>query len=374
MPRSNGRMIAAAGAIALVTAVGPVSAADGMLAGVTGPAALAVAVAAAVAAAVALVMVRRERRRIDSLQRSLDNALRQIAQRRTQGTEPETAASTTPAITAPVAPGDAATAEAPAPKSVSAPASPPEDEAPSGLATALAENLARGDLQLALQPIVDALTNEPVGFEVFVHVVTADGETADIHALAEPAEGVDPAVFEAQRIRAAVEAGRRGLGARGHDLPLHCAVGAAFFSDAEQVAAIASLLAAGPSLARAVVLSAPSALLASPPPGVERNLAALAATGVRFAADGWDGPASALADVCALNCAFVKLDAAVLLDALSPRRRAAPAALLEAAAECGIAVIAAGVSDDEQALKLLDLGPTLMIGPRYSGPRLLRPA
>ena len=57
------------------------------------------------------------------------------------------------------------------------------------------------------------------------------------------------------------------------------------------------------------------------------------------------------------------------------RRRGLPGVELAASAgEAGLTLVATGVSRDEDAVGLIDLGIALMVGERFSGPRRIRSA
>jgi EAL domain-containing protein (putative c-di-GMP-specific phosphodiesterase class I) len=143
--------------------------------------------------------------------------------------------------------------------------------------------------------------------------------------------------------------------------------------DRDQLRLAVEFLALHPPLARLVVLSLPSAILTNASAAAHSALEELLETGVTLAAEGWDGSTKALPALRELQVGHLKLGADRLLDRTKKRRRD-PTGLdiVNAAAESGIQVIATGVSNDEDAVNLLDLGIDLMIGDRFSPPRRVR--
>ena len=100
----------------------------------------------------------------------------------------------------------------------------------------------------------------------------------------------------------------------------------------------------------------------------------LAARGVRFASEGWDEAQDSIAPGDGRSVAFVKLSANRLLDRERSKRRLVPAwSIVEQAATAKATIIATGVASDDDAVGLMDLGIDLMAGPRFGGPRRLKP-
>ena len=72
--------------------------------------------------------------------------------------------------------------------------------------------------------------------------------------------------------------------------------------------------------------------------------------------------------------AFLKISANRLLDREKARRKLAPAStIIERAATDKLTIIAIEVANDEDAVSLIDLGIDLMSGPRFGGPKRLKP-
>ncbi|MVA99577.1 EAL domain-containing protein [Nitratireductor sp. CAU 1489] len=237
---------------------------------------------------------------------------------------------------------------------------------------ALSHAVAEERIELSLQPIVSVGANAAAGFDAFVLLQLENGEVVNIGRIAETTD-LPRARLERLLISRAAEAARRLLGAGGEATPLHCPISESLFQDRDELRLTVEFLALHPPLARLVVLSVPSGMLTDAATPLREALDELLETGVTLAAEGWDGTTKALPALRALQVGHLKLDADRLLDRTKKRRRD-PAGLdiINAAAECGIQVIATRVSNDEDAVNLLDLGIDLMIGDRFSQPRRLR--
>lgn len=256
------------------------------------------------------------------------------------------------------------------PKSQAA-ARPASDELEVALASALADDT----LELSLQPIVSVSGNVVKAFEAFVHLGLADGQSVDLRRPAEPSDRFDRAAFECRIVTQAVEIGRRRLGAERETLALHCPISHALLDDPRQSAAVAELLRLHPTMARAIVLSAPSPLLVDATRARRESLEPLLAAGATFAAEGWDAPLETMPALRASAVGFLKLDTDRLLDRDRTRRKSPSGFdVVSTAAECGIGVIATGVASDEDAVNLLDIGVEMMAGERFGPPRRLRAA
>ncbi|MEO9612167.1 MAG: EAL domain-containing protein [Nitratireductor sp.] len=236
----------------------------------------------------------------------------------------------------------------------------------------LSRALAQERIQLSLQPIVSVSANAAAGFDAFVLIELENGETVNVGRIAENAD-LPRARLERLLLCRAAEAARRLLGTGGEATPLHCPVSDSLLQDRDELRLAIKFLALHPPLARLVVLSLPSAILTNAGTGLRSALEELLETGVTLAAEGWDGSTKALPALRELQVGHLKLGADRLLDRTKKRRRD-PAGLdiVNAAAEAGIQVIATGVSNDEDAVNLLDLGIDLMIGDRFSPPRRVR--
>jgi cyclic-di-GMP phosphodiesterase TipF (flagellum assembly factor) len=239
---------------------------------------------------------------------------------------------------------------------------------------ALAERLEAGDLELSLQPIVSVASNAAVAFETWAHV-EAGGQGHDIHRLAPAPRHADPVLFERTRILRAAEVARRRLGSQGDRLPLHCPVSELLLKDLAACAEIAELVVTHPALADQIVPSLPSSLLLDRDGAATEGIDALAAAGLGFAAEGWDRGLDMVGALRERGAVCLKLPADRLLDRVRMNRKApAGAEIAAAAASFGLPVVATAIRSDEDAVELLDLGVDLMVGPRFSEPRRLRPA
>lgn len=250
-------------------------------------------------------------------------------------------------------------------------AQPASDELERALARALEDDT----LELSLQPIVSVSGNVVKAFEAFVHLGLADGTSLDLRRPAEPSDRFDRAVLECRIVTKAVEIGRRRLGAERETMALHCPISHALLDESRQSAAVVELLRLHPTMARAIVLSAPSPLLVDAARARRESLEPLLTAGATFAAEGWDAPLETLPALRASAVGFLKLDTDRLLDRDRGRRKSPSGFdVVSTAAECGIGVIATGVATDEDAVNLLDIGVELMAGARFGPPRRLRAA
>lgn len=248
-----------------------------------------------------------------------------------------------------------------------------EPAAPEAVRQALAAAVAAGELEVSLQPIISVAQGAATGFEVHAHVEPAEsGRPLDIRRMAQPLPGLDQAAFEAALVRAALSAGRRQLGTASERMPFHVAISEALLGARAEVDAIAELARVHRGLPASLVFSVPATLLAAGGEARDR-LDQLTAAGFRLAVEGWEGARAELRDVRARGAHFLKIPVNRLLDRERGRRRQLPGAeLAEAAAEAGIGIVATGVSRDDDAVGLIDLGIDLMEGERFSGPRRVR--
>ena len=149
---------------------------------------------------------------------------------------------------------------------------------------------------------------------------------------------------------------------------MHVPVSEALLGNEKELAKLFELFRTNNGLARSLILSLPPTM----PVGDQRPaLRRLAAAGVRFALEGWDGSEAEFEALRRFGLRFLKLPADRLLDRAKPDGAAPAVTLLDMAAETGVEVVATGVNSDQDAVALLDLGIDLMAGPRFSGPRRL---
>lgn len=238
---------------------------------------------------------------------------------------------------------------------------------------ALAKAVADDALQVSLQPIISVSRSTAVGFEVHAHV--KDGEhdrSLDIRRLAQPVAGLDQAAFEQSLLRRAIDAGRRQLGSDSEKMPFHIAISAALLSNKTEMGNLADLTAQHRALAKSVVLSLAAGDFDLRGTARE-NLDKLTMEGFRIALEDWDGSAEDAAGASSRGVAYAKISADRLLDRQKARRNGLPGAeLVEALDEAGIGIIATGVTRDEDAVILIDLGIDQMEGDRFSGPKLIK--
>jgi EAL domain-containing protein (putative c-di-GMP-specific phosphodiesterase class I) len=241
------------------------------------------------------------------------------------------------------------------------------------LEQALVEAVSGNALQISLQPIISVAKSTAVGFEVHAHITLGDDQQSrDIRRLVQPVVGLDEAVFEQALLREAIETGRRQLGSDSEKMPFHIAISEALLSNAAEMQNLAELTSRHRALAKSVVLSIAAGKFELR--GAARdNLDKLTLEGFRLALDDWEGGADEAKAASERSVAFAK----IAVDRLLGRQRARQSGvsgpeMVEALHEAGISVIATGVTRDEDAVSLIDLGIDLMEGERFSGPRLIK--
>ena len=241
------------------------------------------------------------------------------------------------------------------------------------VAAACRKAVAAGELDLALQPIVSVSRSAAAGFEVYASLPLDNGQRVDLRRLTDASGRTEAAAFERILLTSALQAGRRRLGTSGIATPLHVAASEALLSDGKVLGAVLDMLQFYPDLARTFVLSLPHAMLGAGSPQAQA-VDLLAAKGVRFASEGWDEARDSAPTAAGRDLAFVKLSANRLLDRDRSRRKLMPAwSIVEQATAARATVIATGVASDDDAVSLMDLGIDLMAGPRFGGPRRLKP-
>ncbi|WP_170314648.1 EAL domain-containing protein [Aquibium carbonis] len=238
---------------------------------------------------------------------------------------------------------------------------------------ALARVLADDELELSLEPIVSVSRNAGVAFEVHV-CLELNGVTHHIHRLSAAGRHVERQAFEKAVVLRAAEVARRRLGGKDDRAPLHCPVSEELLLNATACAEIAALVTMQPALADQIVISVPAHLLIASTGAVAAGIDTLSASGLGFAAEGWDKPAAGIRLLRDRGTVALKAEAGRLLDRQKARRGSASGAEMVAAAKAdGLAIVARGIRNDEDAIELLDLGIDLMMGPHFAKPKRLRP-
>jgi EAL domain-containing protein (putative c-di-GMP-specific phosphodiesterase class I) len=223
---------------------------------------------------------------------------------------------------------------------------------------AIQRALASGRIGVGLQPIVSISQGAAVGHEAVALAESASGEQVELDRADFHLPGIPSASCERLLISAAAAALDRRHGQSGE--PLHVAMSGALLDDGSEFAAVLTMLGQHPALARALVLSAPAAVIADGQHG--QALALLSATGARLAAEDWSGSLEELETLRGRGVAMLKMPAARLLGQASMPEAET---LLERAASANLPVVATGVSGDRDAVNLIDLGVNLMTGKRF---------
>ncbi|MDW6024086.1 EAL domain-containing protein [Mesorhizobium sp. BAC0120] len=244
------------------------------------------------------------------------------------------------------------------------------DPGGNSVAAAYKKAIDAGKFEIALQPIVSVSGGAAIGFDVYASLPLEGGERIELGRPAKQSQQARAAAFERILLTAALQAGRKRPGAV--SLPLHVAISEALLSHRDELGGAIDLLQSDPNVAQLCVLSVP-AHLSDRSSRHRQALDLLAATGVGFAVEGWneaDGPDQPSYG----EAAYLKLSVDRLLDRERQRRKLTPAMMIvEQASAAKLAIIATKVATDEDAVALLDLGIDLMSGPRFGGPKLLKP-
>ena len=256
----------------------------------------------------------------------------------------------------------------PHPASLARPAQPRGLDAP--LEELLAHAARENVLEVSLQPIISVADSVAVAFDVFAHI-ERDGASVDVARLAAPAAGMGVAEFERALITAAAETSLRKLGIAGERTPLHVPLSRALLDDAATFAATIDMFRVHPGLCRTLVLCFPAEVFASE--ALQGRLSQLTAASVPLAADGWADAFSPKGAFGQYGIEYLRLSTDRLLEREKPSRSVRPLeSILETASDATVTVVATGVSTDEDAVNLIDLGIDLLTGERFSGPRRLK--
>lgn len=229
-----------------------------------------------------------------------------------------------------------------------------------------------GPIEIHLEPIVSIVDSAATGFEAYAGVRLVNGEEHLTRRLSDLVPAAERIQFELDLFEAVVTASRRQLGSNVRDLPIHIAVSRAFLEDAKAVARVQDVFKMHSGLEGQIVISlaeAPTTLTTT----YAKALARLAQAGAHFALEAAPEADSTAPQLAASGITFVKLSANRLLDRERSRSPLRGGDIVHNAAAANIAVIATGVGNDEDVLALMDLGVNLMAGPRFSGPRRLKP-
>ena len=225
-----------------------------------------------------------------------------------------------------------------------------------------------GELTLSLEPIVDVTDHAVTSFEVFAHLKAADGTEHIIRRMDRDGPILE---FAASLIDAALLVARRQLRDDAKRMPLHVAVSSEFLADASAAGTVAEAFRINPALAEAVVFSLPPDVFAERLAVKGANV--LARHGAIFAAETWPDGADPMGQLATLGVTIVKLAAERLLRPATSKRGLVSGADIVAAAGTQLTVIATGVTSEDDALTLLDLGIGQMSGPAISPLRQVKP-
>jgi|GEM_PF-4684163 len=228
-----------------------------------------------------------------------------------------------------------------------------------------------GPLTLSLEPIVDATENTVVAFEAYANITLANGEERVVRRLGDAVSIAQRGTFELDLFDAAVKAGRRHLGSG--QAPIHVALSVDFLSNPTSVAHVTDMLRVHSGLATQIVLSVAASLDELSQPAISAALVRLGQVGAKLVSEAVPADEDATRRLAGLGVVAIKLGAARLLDLETNRGTARLGSeIVHDSAVAGLETIATGVNTDHDVLALLDIGVNQMAGERFSPPRRLR--
>ncbi|MBX3569913.1 MAG: EAL domain-containing protein [Rhizobiaceae bacterium] len=234
---------------------------------------------------------------------------------------------------------------------------------------AIEEIMRAGPPRIGLRRIVSVARAEATGYDVLARVMPAGGPPEDIDRLPETAGDEASAAFSRWLLAGAVDAAHRSLADEPRALPFHVSLCEALLDDGRELAGAVDLLASAPEIATQIVLVVPGSILQSKGGDHDDALGLLARTGVRFAAEGWDGTAEGFLGLQARGIASVRVSCDALLRMRDdPASSASPVAMIEMAALAGMPLVATGVATDRDTIAVIDLGVAQMTGSRFARP------
>ncbi|SEL65059.1 PAS domain S-box-containing protein [Blastococcus sp. DSM 46786] len=235
----------------------------------------------------------------------------------------------------------------------------------SALSTDLAGALARGELRLVFQPVVDVVLQRTVSVEALLrwrHSELGDVSPQEFVPLAEES----PLITELSRwvLR---EACATVAGLPGEELAVAVNVSARHVHSGELVAdVVAALGTSGLPASRLVVELTESMLLDS---HVADELQTLRGLGVRIAVDDFGTGWSSLAYLAGMPVDLLKMDQHFLADVEhDPQRRALCRGVLQLGTSLGLPVVVEGVTTTDQLALLRDMGHRYLQGYAFARP------
>ncbi len=363
----------------LVAGIAVPQAATGRVLFIVAAVALLVSIFAVAFALTAALRIRALRTDLNHLARSVDAALDTIAAERERDTASKATAAVAEQAVAEVREPDAddspgtspeqATNVVPHPATMRSRAEPPAPDpltaSPSpAIAAALKHAVASGSVEISLRPIVSTGSDGVLGFDVRAHLHLESSPSSDVWRARTAISGQTAAAAERLLVTAAVESASRP---EREALPLHVAISDSLLGARDEIVTLVDLLKRNAGAARLIVLCLPIDVIRDPG-NRSAVLARLAATGLRFAAEGWPQSGRDLEGLWQAGVSFVRLPAARLLAKANgmigePDTRA----VLRALAKSAMAIVATEVDDAEDTAALASVGVTMMTSPAAAG-------
>ena len=217
-------------------------------------------------------------------------------------------------------------------------------------------------LAVSLEPVIELQSSKVAAYRVHAHVTTADGVSVHLRRLEGDHPGIDPARFDMELFHAAAAASRRFPGASADETPLICPLSSATLGSPKDLRKIVGMMNSLPGLRSGLALEIPAEALCHDDILLS-GATLLADAGLRLGVEG----------------------------ALTPHRRKEIAGRLEiefwtmAASEAAdgqihvsgggggeAKVIAAGLAEDHEVIAMIDAGVSLVCGPRFAEPKLVK--
>ncbi len=246
----------------------------------------------------------------------------------------------------------------------------PEAAPRSPRATALAEAISTGNVDVFLDPIMALGEKSARHYEVSIRVRGQDGReiAGDGMEIELRGSGLLPLVDEARIARASIIAGR--LSERGKNGSLFSSTSGETLADSRFMATAGADLRRQPAQARHLVLTFSQHDIRHLAPAQWRGLTELQDLGLRFALDGVTNLDMDFGALAGAGFGFVKLRADVFLDGLPSSGGTIPASdICRHLAGAGMALIVEDIDDEAKLARIFGFGVALGQGSLFGGRR-----
>ncbi len=237
-------------------------------------------------------------------------------------------------------------------------------------ASAVAEALARGGLEVHYQPIVVLPSRQVIGFEALARLRGADGVLAPPAAfipVAEKSGLIIPLGYEVLRRAVAAAAGWRATTGTLTTATISVNVAPAQLEQPDVVELVTGVLSEYDVPGSALILEITESAATSP--GIRAVIEELSALGVRIAIDDFGTGFATLDTLRRFPVQMLKLDRSFVAGVTKDGPdRAIIRVVIQLAASLGLSVVAEGIETEEQATAVLTLGCAAMQGYLFARP------